>query len=124
MKGKNECGGLSQAKSGLSQGEIGLSQGEIDCRSAITVCRRAKPACPARVPPPSGAPAALLPQPSIGTAINLRPQRIWRAAGYASTAPHRLQPEPAAATATATTGGASVAASSTPNRPYPPPADP
>jgi hypothetical protein len=27
MKGKNECGGLSQAKSGLSQGEIGLSQG-------------------------------------------------------------------------------------------------
>src|SRR6266404_3430915 len=105
MKRKNECGGLSQAKSGLSQGEIGLSQGEIglsqgeiglsqgeiDCRSAITVCRRAKPAFPARVPPPSGAPAALLPQPSI----NLRPQRIWRAAGFASTAPDRLQPEPA-----------------------------
>src|SRR5258705_10206640 len=117
MKRKNECGGLSQAKSGLSQGEIGLSQGEIglsqgeiDCRSAITVCRRAKPACPARVPPPSGAPAALLRQPSIGTGINLRPQRIWRAAGFASTAPDRLQPEPAAATTTSTMWGAPGAA--------------
>src|SRR5260370_19745951 len=109
MKRKNECGGLSQAKSGLSQGEIGLSegeigssQGEIDCRTAITVCRRAKPAFPAWVPPPSGAPAALFPQPSIWTGLNLRLQRIWRAAGDASTAPHRLHPRPAAATATAT----------------------
>src|SRR5258705_12929152 len=99
---------------GIIAGEIGLSQGEIDCRTAITVCRRAKPACPARVPPPSGAPAALLPQPSIGTAINLRPPRILRAAGYASTAPHRLQPEPAGATATTTRWGAPFAALTAP----------
>src|SRR6478735_11763724 len=99
MKGKNGCGGTSQ-------GEIRSSQGEIDYRTATRVRRRAKPAFPVRVPPPSGAPAAPLPQPSSGTAINLLPQRIWRAAGYASTAPDRLQPEPAAATATATMCGA------------------
>src|SRR5258706_13256193 len=88
---------------GIIAGEIGLSQGEIDCRTAIRVCRRAKPACPARVPPPSGAPAGLLPQPSIGTGMNLRPQRIWPAAGYASTAPDPLQPGPAAAKTNTTT---------------------
>src|SRR6266581_7194281 len=97
MKGESECGGLSQGEIGLSQGENGLPH--------------AKPAFSARVPSRSAVPAALLPQPSIWTRINLQPQRIWRAGGCASTAPDHLQPEPAAATATATTCGAPVAAS-------------
>src|SRR5438046_7352331 len=111
MKGESECGGLSQGEIGLSEGEIGLSQARSICRNAKAVCRRAKPAFPARVPSQSAVPGALLPQPSIWTRIDLQPQRIWRAGGCASTAPDHLQPEPAAATATATTCGAPVAAS-------------
>src|SRR5258705_7000978 len=106
MKGKTECGGLSQGEVGSSQGKLGLSQGKnriIAARTRSIAARnalwQAKPAFPARVPPRSAVPAALVPQPSIWTGIGLRPQRIWHAAGSASTAPDRLRPEPAAATA-------------------------
>src|SRR5258706_10505998 len=104
MKGESECGGLSQGEIGLSHGEIGLPQRDNGLPQA-------KPACPAPVPPRSAVPAALLPQPSIWTRINLQPQRIGGAAGCGSTAQYRLPPELAAATATATKCGAPVAAS-------------
>src|SRR5258708_13710915 len=124
MKRESECGGLSQAKIGLSQGEIGLSHGEIGLPQRDNGLPQAKPACRALVPPRSAVPAALLPQPSIWTRINLQPQRIWRAAGCASTAPYRLPPEPAAATTTATKCGAPVAASPAPIPRTPPPQNP